>query len=367
MNIALPLLLILIFVIIELCVMKFVRHEEVPLNEVVFNVNSGHIIMWLFRGVEIYLFDFTLKHFSLNWVSQWPVVWQWVFAFIAWDFCFYWLHRLHHKYALLWAVHVVHHQGEHFNISLGLRNSWYSSLASIPFFTILAILGLPVMLFFVVSSVHYTIQLYNHTSLVKHSGFLENWFVTPAYHRVHHGSNAPYVDKNFGGTLLIWDKLFGTFQAKIDSVPIQYGVVKKSFVNNPFWASNLPFLNSYKNKIFSYKQQTQTTSSLLIASGGLIIFGYFLYYIQFYSSWHLTQQALIFSLIVTGTIGLGAMADNKNWGSVVWCLLSLFLPIVLVVYCQQINVLAVILSILAVMHGASSVYYFKKRLAKIVF
>jgi len=127
-----------------------------------------------FRGVEIFLFGVLLQHVNLHVVDQWPPVWQWIFAFIAWDFCFYWMHRLHHKIGVLWAVHVVHHQGEHFSLSLGSRNSWYSSLSNFPFIAVLAVLGVPLEIFVTVSSIHYSVQFYNHNGIIGKSGWLEN-------------------------------------------------------------------------------------------------------------------------------------------------------------------------------------------------
>jgi len=143
MNLALGTGLMLLMVIIELLILKFYKKEEIPWKDVVFNLNSGHILMWILRGAELAVFYFFLHNYSLNLFTSWSFIPIWVFTFVAWDFCFYWLHRLHHKVKLFWMVHVVHHEGEEFNLSLGIRNSWYSSVTSIPFFIILAILGVP--------------------------------------------------------------------------------------------------------------------------------------------------------------------------------------------------------------------------------
>ena len=178
---ALSFLIMLAFVLAELLILKWVRKTPVPWKDVIFNLNSGHILMWVFRGVEVAAFALLLRHANLHIVDQWPVAAQWVLAFFAWDLCFYWMHRLHHKIPLLWAVHVVHHQGEHFNLSLGVRNSWYSSLTNFPFIAILAVLGVPLEIFLVVSSLHYTVQFYNHNALVNKSGILDKFMVTPSH------------------------------------------------------------------------------------------------------------------------------------------------------------------------------------------
>jgi Fatty acid hydroxylase superfamily len=204
-----------------------------------------------------------LQHLSLHWVDQWPVAWQWVFAFIGWDFCFYWMHRMHHKLPIFWAVHVVHHQGEHFNLSLGIRNSWYSSLTSFLFVAILAVLGVPLEIFIAVSSFHYSVQFYNHNALVGKSGWLDKIMVTPSNHRVHHGMDPIYVNKNFGGTLLIWDKLFGTYQAERDDVPLRYGVSGSVSSNNPLWANNSPLQKFVQTHLPSLQNLTKLCTGRL--------------------------------------------------------------------------------------------------------
>ncbi len=128
------------------------------------------------------------------------------------------------KLGFLWAIHAVHHEGEHFNLSLGVRNAWLSSLTSLPFFVPLALLGVTPEMFVAVSALHYSVQFYNHCGLVGRSGVLDRFMVTTANHRVHHGCNPEYIDRNFGGTLLLWDKLFGTYQRALADVPIRYGV-----------------------------------------------------------------------------------------------------------------------------------------------
>src|SRR5699024_3092268 len=111
---------------------------------------------------------------------------------------------------LLWAVHVVHHQGEHFNLSLGIRNSWYSSLSDLPFIIGLAVIGVPLPVFIIVSSMHYGIQFYNHNGLMGEFDWLKRFIVTPSYHRIHHAMAPVYRNRNFAGTFVFWDRLFGT-------------------------------------------------------------------------------------------------------------------------------------------------------------
>ncbi|MBX9386419.1 sterol desaturase family protein, partial [Serratia marcescens] len=210
-DLALPIVFMLFIVVAEAVALQWGRREPVNWHDLVFNLNSGHIMLWLFRGLEITCYGYVAAHFSLGLLDAWPPLLMWLFALLAWDFGFYWLHRLHHRFRVLWAVHVVHHQGEHFNLSLGVRNSWYSSLTSIPFFLLLALAGVPLSVFVTVSIFHYSIQLFNHNALTPKLGVLEKILVTPAHHRVHHVKDMAYSNKNFGGSFIFWDKLFGTF------------------------------------------------------------------------------------------------------------------------------------------------------------
>ncbi|UTW60569.1 sterol desaturase family protein [bacterium SCSIO 12741] len=357
MNLVLANGMLLVLVLVELGFLLFVRKEKVPWKEVVFNLNSGHIFMWVLRGIEISAFLFIAKHWSFSWIESWPYVLKWVFAFLAWDFCFYWLHRLHHKFPLLWAVHVVHHEGEHFSLSLGIRNSWYSSLTSLPFFVALALIGVPVEIFIATSSIHYFIQFYNHNRVVGKSGWLEKIMITPSHHRVHHGKNPEYLDRNFGGTLVIWDKLFGTFQAEINSVPIEFGVKDYKTNYNVLWANNLPFfkLLGIRNENGKPQSFIYRVSDYLIGTGGLLLFGLLLFYISIEGRVPVIDQAGLFAIIFLGTIALGGMSEGKLWGLSIWGFVFGILFPALLFYQQISDAILWVLSGLMVIHSLVTV------------
>ncbi|WP_059412912.1 sterol desaturase family protein [Cupriavidus basilensis] len=325
---ALPLALMLVLVLADVAGLRWLRGQRTPWRDVIFNLNSGHIVMWLFRGLEVMLFAWLSAHLNLHWVTRTGALGVWIFAFFAWDFCFYWLHRLHHSIPLMWAVHAVHHEGEHYNLSLGVRNSWYSSLTSIPFFAGLAVVGVPVEVFVLVSAFHYSVQFYNHCGTIHRSGWLDRVFVTPANHRVHHGLNPEYIDKNFGGTLLLWDKLFGTYQAELPRVKIRYGVHDAVGSANPFWANNIPVLRCFGLDV--PRRGAATPSSPMadgwIASGGLILFGFAIYYVRWQGLLPSPQEPLLFVWIVMQTIALGALSDGWRSARRTWSAMALAMP-----------------------------------------
>lgn len=321
MSLALANASLLILVLIELMVIGLVKKEAIPWKEVVFNLNSGHILMWIFRGLEVTIFHLISTHFGLGVVDNWPYLTIWIFTFFAWDLCFYWLHRIHHKLRLLWAVHVVHHEGEHYGLSLGIRNSWYSSLTSIPFFLGLAFMSVPVEVFLAVGSIHYFIQFYNHNNLVRKSGFLEKIMITPSHHRVHHGMNDEYIDKNFGGTFVIWDRLFGTFQPEKEEVPVQFGTRDNQHTLNVIKANNLPFVKLFGKVGSSIHTPAYSISNWFTAAGGILLFTLLLNYILREDTWPVAMKIQLFTIVFVGTIANGGLSEGRIWGLALWSLL----------------------------------------------
>lgn len=170
-------------------------------------------------------------------VAEWPAdrVVTWLACFLAVDFAYYWFHRLSHEVNFLWAAHVVHHQSEDYNLAVALRQSTLQPFLSFFFYLPLALLGFPPAVFFVCAAVNTIYQFWLHTQLVGTLGPLEHVFVTPSHHRVHHGRNPLYIDRNHGGTFIVWDRLFGTFQREQEEVV--YGITKPLESWNPIWAN----------------------------------------------------------------------------------------------------------------------------------
>ena len=176
----------------------------------------------------VWLYQYRLHTFAEH------SVWPWVIAFFAVDFTYYWWHRLSHEVNFLWAVHVVHHQSEEYNLAVALRQAALSPLTIWPFHLVLALAGLPPLTVFVVDALSTLYQFWIHTELIGKLGWFERVFNTPAQHRVHHAVNPRYLDKNYAATLCIWDRLFGTFEEEREQ-PV-YGLVEPLGSFNPLWA-----------------------------------------------------------------------------------------------------------------------------------
>lgn len=146
----------------------------------------------------------------------------WIVAFLLVDLLYYWFHRLSHEVNFLWAAHIVHHQSEEYNLSVALRQSWWQGLFSWWFYVPVAVLGIHPMVIVTVGAFNTLYQFWIHTKAVRTLGPLEAVLNTPSHHRVHHGSDPKYIDRNHAGTLIIWDRLFGTFQRE-EEEPV-YGI-----------------------------------------------------------------------------------------------------------------------------------------------
>ncbi|WP_433362704.1 sterol desaturase family protein [Actinoplanes sp. CA-142083] len=157
--------------------------------------------------------------------------WVWVLLFFADDLAYYWFHRLHHEVRVLWAGHVVHHSSQFFNLSTALRQSW-TPMTSLPFWLPLALLGMPPWMIFLQQSISLAYQFFLHTERVDRMWRPIEWFFnTPSHHRVHHGSNDPYLDRNYGGILIIWDRLFRSFEPEGERV--KFGLTTNIETFNP--------------------------------------------------------------------------------------------------------------------------------------
>jgi sterol desaturase/sphingolipid hydroxylase (fatty acid hydroxylase superfamily) len=157
--------------------------------------------------------------------------WAWVLLFFVDDLAFYWYHRVSHEVRLFWGSHVVHHSSQYFNLSTALRQPWVP-MTSFPFWIPLAAAGFKPWMIVLQQAISLTYQFFIHTEWVRRlPRAIEAAFNTPSHHRVHHGSNGIYLDRNYGGILIVWDRLLGTFQGETE--PVRYGLTKNITTHNP--------------------------------------------------------------------------------------------------------------------------------------
>jgi hypothetical protein len=156
---------------------------------------------------------------------------------VLYDLCYYWLHRMGHERNILWAAHSVHHQSEDYNLSTALRQTSTGFLLSWIFYLPLAVIGVPLGVFVAVASLNLLYQFWVHTRHIPKLGWFEYLFVTPSNHRAHHAQNAIYMDRNYGGVFIVWDRLFGSFQEELDGDPPIFGVTTPLASWNPLWAN----------------------------------------------------------------------------------------------------------------------------------
>lgn len=189
------------------------------------NVLIGLVAKAMVLGVFTFVYKFAIFHIGWTW-------WAWVLVFFADDFSYYWFHRTSHECRLFWASHVVHHSSQHYNLGTALRQTWTGTFMSWIFWLWMPLVGFPPVMVLTMQAISLLYQFWIHTELVNRMGPLEAVMNTPSHHRVHHGSNHEYLDRNHAGILIIWDRLFGTFEP--EKAKVVYGLTKNINSYNPF-------------------------------------------------------------------------------------------------------------------------------------
>jgi sterol desaturase/sphingolipid hydroxylase (fatty acid hydroxylase superfamily) len=203
----------------------------------------GSLFWGAFLGIGIgiiYTFFYDLAPYKFP-ADAW---WSWAILFFADDFAYYWFHRISHESRFFWNFHVVHHSSEHFNLSVAVRQSWFSGLAHWIFYAPLMLLGFAPWMQLLVHGFNLLHQFWIHTPFVKRMGFLEYFLNTPSHHRVHHGVNDKYIDRNYAGALIVWDRLFGTYTE--ESEKPRYGIIKPVKSNNLLWINTHGWYEMYE-------------------------------------------------------------------------------------------------------------------------
>ncbi len=190
-------------------------------------------VIWAYAFQQFALLDMPLAWFDASATG----LLLWLVAMVAWDFCYYWSHRCGHEVSILWASHAVHHQSEDYNLSTALRQTSTGFLFNWIFYLPLFLIGFPPEVLITVNSLNLIYQFWVHTQHIGKLGVFDRILVTPSNHRVHHAQNEKYIDRNYGGILVLWDRLFGSFQEELDDEPVVFGVRKPLASWNPFWAN----------------------------------------------------------------------------------------------------------------------------------
>ena len=206
------------------------------LNDAINSLSLGVMsqVVGLFVRVFNYgVYALVFEHVALGtWPDAW---WAWVLAIVFYDFCYYWNHRLGHESAVFWASHVVHHQSQRYNLSTALRQTSSGAFLGWIFYLPMAVAGVPPAMFAVAAIVDLLYQYWIHTEVIGKLGWFDRWFGSPSNHRVHHAVNDRYIDRNYGGITMLWDRLFGTFVEEREKCV--YGTRAPLDSWDPLWAN----------------------------------------------------------------------------------------------------------------------------------
>lgn len=262
---------VFIFTVIEFLASHFGEHQTYERKETFGSllIGAGNLAVNLLMKTvlicgAIWIYNLMPWRLEMNW-------WTLIVCFICYDFCSYWSHRISHYNRFFWATHVVHHSAEHYNLTVAFRQSWVQHFKTV-FFIPVALMGFHPVIFFVANQLSTLYQFWVHTEAIgKLHPFIEKYFGTPSNHRVHHGSQEKYLDKNFGATFMIWDHLFGSFQYE-EEQPIYGLTTPVENKTNPFilnfheyqdmfhdvknsnsWREVLFFIFASPGKIYNYK------------------------------------------------------------------------------------------------------------------
>ena len=241
--------------IIEFTYGVIIKKNTYRLNDTFVSISIGLISRFpviLNLGFNTLIFSLAATTFNLkllpldSWVT-------WVVGFVLYDLTYYVQHRLHHEIKLLWATHIVHHHGEEFNLSTALRQTSTGWLWKWMFYIPMIVIGVPAEVFITVGGLNLLYQFWVHTEHIPKLGFIEKIFVTPSNHRVHHAKNPEYIDANYGGVFILWDRMFGTYIEEKENIKPVYGTVKALESWNPIWANIEVFYNMLLDSVRTKK------------------------------------------------------------------------------------------------------------------
>jgi len=250
---AIPVFFLLI--VIEFIYGLIVKNNTYRINDTFVSISIGLISRFpviLNLGFNAFLFTLAATTFNLKLLplDSWLT---WVIAFLMYDLTYYIQHRMHHEIKILWATHVVHHHGEEYNLATALRQTSTGFLWKWMFYIPMMVIGIPAEVFATVGGINLLYQYWVHTEHIPKLGWIEKVFITPSNHRVHHAKNPEYIDANYGGVFIIWDRIFGTYIEEKDDIKPVYGTVKALNSWNPIWANFQVFYNMFLDSMRTKK------------------------------------------------------------------------------------------------------------------
>ncbi len=311
------------------------------------NIGVGSQVFGLFQKfVLLGAYMFVYEHFAF--VRQPQTWWSFVLCLVIFDMFYYWAHRWSHAWNFLWGAHVVHHSSEDYNLSVALRQSWFHNILAFFIFLPIPLMGFDPMIFFLAGAVVTLYQFWVHTEAIERMPRWFEWvFNTPSHHRVHHGVNPEYIDKNHAAIFIFWDRLFGTFQA--EGVKPTYGITTRLNSWNPTWAN----VHYYAEMAQAMRRMSRLRDKLymLVARPGWLpeelggyqapgpvkaeqpkfnvqspghLNGYLLVqfvlivcglaaYMSFFEEIGLLYQLLFLGVIILSTMIVGAVMEQRSW------------------------------------------------------
>lgn len=393
---SIPIFFILIGV--EVLIAKLSKTRLYRFNDAVTNISCG--ITQQITGVfaktvliigYVYIYDhWRLFEINENWIT-------WILLFIGVDFFYYWFHRLAHEISLFWGTHIVHHQSEEYNLSVALRQSAFQGFVSMAFYFPLAWVGFNPISFVTISAFQTLYQFWIHTKAIKKMpAWFEYIFNTPSHHRVHHGRNPKYIDKNHGGTLIIFDRMFGTFQEEEEEVI--YGVTKPLASWNPVWANfdwyadmwndlrkpmswkdrvrllfNKPgwlpeHLGGYRapheikkeeNKI--YDTEIPNGLNYYILFQYIVVLGITTIFLFNLDSFPRLQQLLVAGFIIVSITNLGGIFEKKHWAEILEWGRWFFVVMAAIYALTRLSVDPIYVSVLLLLVSISLFWFYRHR------
>lgn len=368
---------------IELLIQQFSKKKLYRLNDAITNISCG--ITQQVTGIFLKVIGVGAYALVYEYFAIWEVPNLWytfIILFVAADFFYYWAHRMSHEINLFWGGHVVHHQSEDYNFSVALRQGSFQILWTFAFYLPLAVIGFDPVTFVLVSALVTVYQFWIHTETIGKLGFLE-WFMnTPSHHRVHHGRNPKYIDRNHAGVFIIWDRMFGTFKEEEERPT--YGITKPVNSWNPVWVNLNHYHEMYhtakaipnwkdklkfmfykpgwlpeemggyqaapevdKNTYSKYNVLPPKPLNLYVLVQYIIALGATAFFLFQQENFTMIEKAMVvFSIVITIT-NCGALFEMKNW---VWILekvriVAIAAGVIAAVYYYSLDFWLVILAI----------------------